>query len=338
MEVNYYEKTPLLHRNFGHRSRGPQFLMKCEFLQPAGSFKIRGISHLIKTSRIEASVKRNAEFAVVSSSGGNAGLAAAVASKIQAVPCSVVVPKSTKKRMVQKIEAAGAEVITVGSHWGEADEFLRTKLMPALREKRVEPLYVHPFDNRTIWEGHSSIIDEVVDQLAAKSISVGRIKAIVCSVGGGGLFSGIIKGLERHGLARHIPVIAVETKGCDVLSKSLEAGHPITLTQITSVATSLGSPYISDFAFEAAQKYGTKSIVLNDAEVLSTCIKFADDYHIVVEPACGASLHLCYNPEILSASLGYELDENDIIITIACGGSCSSYQELISTLNALQNE
>ena len=53
------------------------------------------------------------------------------------------------------------------------------------------PAYDHP----TLWEGHSSLIQEISGQLA------GSLKpdAIVCAVGGGGLLGGVIKGCETVG-------------------------------------------------------------------------------------------------------------------------------------------
>lgn len=336
MEMTYYEKTPLIRQVFNNGKTNSWFYVKHEMLQPGGSFKSRGIGHLIRKSNEEALSEGSGKLAVFSSSGGNAGLAAATACRSMALNCSVVVPKTTKPRMVKKIQSAGAKVIIHGDHWGEADEYLRHELMAQESQHGSKTLYVHPFDNETIWEGHSTIVDEIIEQLKENDISLPRVKALVCSVGGGGLFSGIIKGLERNHLAEKIPVVAVETAGCDVLNKSLKKGSPVTLEKLTSVATSLGSPYIASFAFESFNKYGCKSVVLSDQDVLATCLRYADDYNFIVEPACGASLHLCYHPEILEDILEQKIYEDDIVIIIACGGSCMTYEDLVkasSTLN-----
>ena len=65
--------------------------------------------------------------------------------------------------------------------------------------------------------------------------------AIICSVGGGGLFNGIIRGKTSSALNpdcnsfgwSYTPVFAVETKGCDSLAASLAAGELVTLPAIT---------------------------------------------------------------------------------------------------------
>lgn len=328
LELSYYNKTPLLPRVLATTDGAPRFFLKYEFLQPGGSFKSRGIGYLVKKSYEEARRDGGKSLAVFSSSGGNAGLAAAMAAQTFSINCTVVVPRTTKSRMVEKIRKTGAEVLVYGKHWGMADEYLREVVMKEVDVSKVVPLYVHPFDNPIIWQGHSTIVDEIVAQLKEENVSIDKVKAIVCSVGGGGLYNGIVKGLETHRLADRIPILAVETKGCDVLNKSLNSGKPVVLESLTSVASSLASPYISEKAFENARKYGSKSVLLEDSQVIETCLKFADDAGIVVEPACGASLYSCYHPELLPLCIGKELTEDDVIVVIACGGSAVTYKDL----------
>lgn len=74
---------------------------------------------------------------------------------------------------------------------------------------------------------------------------------IICSVGGGGLFNGIIGGLEGYlqphlsstngSFENKIQVLAVEIKGTDSLAHSLQHGSLQSLPGITSQATSLGA-------------------------------------------------------------------------------------------------
>ncbi|SCU86813.1 LADA_0E00430g1_1 [Lachancea dasiensis] len=334
----HYVRTPLLPKSFNDDSTSPQIYAKLEMLQPGGSFKSRGISHLIEKRKLEAEKDGGRKLAVFTSSGGNAGLAAATAAQSMGLACTVVVPKLTKARMIKKIEKAGATVVVRGDHWGQADSYLREELMVQVQEQGLDALYVHPFDDETIWAGHSTIVDEIVEQLKEQGVPLSKLKGIVCSVGGGGLFSGIIKGLERYGLADSVPVAAVETEGCNVLAKSVAEGAPVVLDKITSVATSLGSPYIAAFAFESAQKYNSKSVVLQDKDVVQTCLQFADDFGFIVEPACGASLHLCYKPELLDDAFGRKssLTRDDVVVVIACGGSCMTYEDMLKLQKVME--
>ena len=330
---NWYYKTPLLRQilNWKTTTELPQIFIKYENLQPGGSFKSRGIGNLISSKLGNGLIKSH----VFSSSGGNAGLAAAVASKQMELPCTVVVPTSTKQRMVQKIKNSGAEVIIRGSHWKEADNYLQQNYIQSFRNDGTsKPLYVHPFDDPKVWEGHSTMVHEIIDNLREQNISVENVRGIVCSVGGGGLFNGIIKGLEDHGLADKIPVIAVETYGCNVLNASLNAGRPVMLDKITSLATSLGSTYIPQGVFENVVRYGAKSLVLEDKDVIETCLRYVSDFGQIVEPACGASIHIGYHSELLEGFLG-KFSKDDLIVIIACGGSSSTFEDLTTASKRL---
>ena len=336
-----YNKTPLL-RKFFQAPKGksaPQFFLKYECLQPSGSFKSRGIGNLILKSATainkSASGKQPHVFA---SSGGNAGYAAATACKTLSLPCTVVVPSATKQRMVEKIRETGAEVIVNGAHWKEADTYLKGNVMNKLDQARVAPIYVHPFDNPLIWEGHSSMVDEMVESLEQQHVALDRVKAIVCSVGGGGLYNGLIQGLERHGLADKVPIVGVETRGCHVFNTSLRLGRVVAFDKINTIATSLGTANISAQTFAYAQKYGTKSVVVDDIDVVETCLKYTQSSNMVTEPACGAAIHLAYHTELLEGALGHKLHADDVVLVIACGGSSNTVGDMEAALARMKQE
>ncbi|CCK69132.1 L-serine/L-threonine ammonia-lyase CHA1 KNAG_0C00180 [Huiozyma naganishii CBS 8797] len=332
-----YNKTPLLRQFFPGKNL-PQLFLKYECLQPSGSFKSRGIGNLIlkNAMRIQKIGERRAH--VFASSGGNAGFAAATACQRLSLPCTVVVPTATKTRMVEKIRNTGAKVIVNGAHWKEADQHLKKTVMSQIDLKTTEPIYVHPFDNPDIWEGHATLVDEIMETLNSQKIQTENVKGIVCSVGGGGLYNGIMQGLEKHGLAEKIPIVGVETRGCHVLNTSLNLNKQIEFEKITSIATSLGTASISKQTFELAKKYNTRSVVVDDSKVIETCLKYTRDFNMVAEPACGAALHLAYNVDILEKALGHSLTPNDVILVIACGGSSNTLKDLEDTLVTLNSK
>ena len=118
------------------------------------------------------------------------------------MPVTIVLPESSAKAVAEAIAARGARVIVHGASWDDAHAYAT-----ALAEER-DAAYVHPFDHPLLWEGHATLIDEVVHDGI-------EFDAVVTSVGGGGLLAGIIEGLRRHGL-HHVPVIAVETVGAEL--------------------------------------------------------------------------------------------------------------------------
>ncbi|MGO7426558.1 pyridoxal-phosphate dependent enzyme, partial [Rhizobium ruizarguesonis] len=142
--------------------------------------------------------------------------------------------------------------------------------------------YVHPFDHPLLWDGHATLIDEVVAKGA-------KFDCVVTSVGGGGLLAGIVEGLKRNGLS-DVPVIAVETEGAASLNASLRANERITLPAITSIANSLGARQVAQHVFDLPKHHPIESVVVSDADAVAACLKFADAQRILVEPACGAAL------------------------------------------------
>jgi L-serine/L-threonine ammonia-lyase len=236
-----------------------------------------------------------------------------------------VVPLSTKPMMIAKLKAAGAhEVIQHGPSWKDADNYLRDVI---LKEDK-NGVYVPPFDHPDIWTGHATVVEEMHRQLTGNGSSMmtngftpQEPDAIICSVGGGGLFAGIMQGLEHVGWT-DVPVIALETKGADSLNASLKAGDLVTLPGITSLATSLGATRVAEQAFKLGQRSNVWSVVLTDAEAAMGCWRLADDQKIMVEMACGVNVALGYQGrERLEEILGKKLSKDSKVVIVLCGGS-----------------
>jgi L-serine/L-threonine ammonia-lyase len=318
------QQTPRL---LNRRSR---IFLKLENLQPSGSFKSRGIGHYLAT-HIKKNGSRDATTHFYCSSGGNAGLACVVAARQLGFLATIVVPMTTKPLMLEKLREAGAkEVIQVGANWKEADTYLRGTLL----EKDKGGVYVPPFDHPDICEGHSSLMHELKQQLADMHNSSSLLNgssnkapdAIICSVGGGGLFNGIMQGLEQIGWSS-TQVVALETVGADSLSAALKAGELVTLPGITSIATSLGATRVAEQTFRLAQCPNARSFVLSDAEAVMGCWRLADDERLLVEPACGVNAALCYNGKLAEA-LGRPVNSDMKVVVVVCGGSNVTLQQL----------
>ncbi len=283
------------------RASGRRVFLKMECYQPVGSFKIRGIGKLCQEH--VASGKRH----LVSSSGGNAGYAAAYAARKLGTPITVFVPTTTKPAAIERITDEKATVKIHGAAWDEADQAARNFV------KEVNGGYISPFDHPTIWAGHSTMIDEVVDQCEKPEV-------IVVAVGGGGLLCGILEGLHRHGWG-NIPVLAVETEGAASFAKSIEAGHLITLPAITTIATSLGAKRVTDKLWDWTQHHKIIPTVVSDQDAIAACKRFADDHRALVEPACGAALSVVYNTLP-------QLGDAKSVLVIVCGGMGISLEQL----------
>lgn len=231
-------------------------------------------------------------------------------------PATIVVPLSTSAYMIDKLRAAGAsDVIQFGESWIDADEHLRSEVMASARQQGQDPVYVPPFDDPVIWEGHASLVEELREQMPEGEAP----DAIICSVGGGGLFCGIMQGLHRHEWESATQVLAVETQGAHSLNFSLQHGVLSTLPCITSKATTLGARTVAPKAFAYAQSPNVTSLVLSDLDAMQGSVQFAEDERIMVELACGVSLALCYDGRLKRALP--QLTPQSKVVVVVCGGA-----------------
>jgi L-serine/L-threonine ammonia-lyase len=281
--------------------------LKLECLQPTATFKLRGLG-LLAQHYAEQGVER-----LVSSSGGNAGLAAAYAGARLGLAVTVLVPSTTPPRMRALLEQQGAEVRVVGEVWDQADAEARRMA----EDRRVG--YVSPFDHPTIWRGHATMIAEAREQLALASDERAP-DAVICAVGGGGLLCGVLEGVTAAGWSE-TPVVAVETEGAASFGAARRAGEPVDIGAITSVATSLGARKVAGEAVAWLGRHPIRDVVVDDGDALRACRRFADDHRLLVEPACGAALAVVYGQ--LPA-----ISECRRVLVIVCGGAGVTLEQL----------
>ena len=293
-------KTPLTESLPLGQSNNARVWLKMEALQPCGSFKLRGVGHAC-----EIYYSRGARR-FISSSGGNSGLAVAYAGRRLGVPVVVFVPETTSQRARDLLALEGADVRVSGSSWAEANQ-------AALALKGLNDAFIHPFDDPLLWEGHATMIDEVVADGVIPD-------AVVLSVGGGGLLSGVDAGLTRNGLAE-VPIYAAETAGMASYQAALQAGKPVSLPVLSGVATSLGARQVCDHAWQISRQRPVLPCIVSDRQAVDACLTFADDHRVVTEPACGAALAVLYSQQLRSAGL------NNILLVV-CGGATATLSSL----------
>lgn len=291
MTTPLHINTPLIE-SAKLSSRGQKVWLKMESLQPAGSFKNRGIG--VACQYYAAKGARR----LVSSSGGNAGIATAYAGSKLNIPVHVVVPENAPQTAINAMGEFGAQVEVHGSTWLEAHAL-------ALSMVDDESILIHPFDDPLLWPGHGSLIDEVIAAGCTPD-------AVVLSVGGGGLLSGVAHGLKQNGLM-DTEIIAVETEGAASLAAAIQAGEPTMLENIETIANTLGAKQVCQQAFDVTRSHKVTSHIVSDRQALSACKQFLDDHRTLVEPACGAALAAVYDRADALA------DKKNILVVV-CGG------------------
>ncbi|MGI9318378.1 MAG: pyridoxal-phosphate dependent enzyme [bacterium] len=274
--------------------------LKMEALQPAGSFKNRGIGHACQ-HYISQGAKR-----LISSSGGNAGIATAYSGQKLGVPVIVIVPESTSTEATDAMRMFGAAVTVHGHSWLEAHQHAESLLDQT-------SVLIHPFDDPLLWPGHATMIDEVLAADCAPD-------AVVLSVGGGGLLSGVAQGLKNHNLEDTL-IVAVETEGAASLAAAMEADELVMLDQISTIANTLGAKQVCANALDVVHSMNVYSHIVSDQQALTACKHFLNDHRILVEPACGAALAAIYDDSAI-------LKDAREILVVVCGGMGVSIAQL----------
>ncbi|XP_036908063.1 serine dehydratase-like isoform X2 [Sturnira hondurensis] len=252
---HFHTVTPLLESWALSQVAGATVFLKCENVQPTGSFKIRGIGHFCQEV-----TKRGCRH-LVCSSGGNAGISAAYCARKLGLPATIVLPESASLQVVRRLQGEGAEVQLAGKVWDEAN--LRAQELA----KRDGWVNVPPFDHPLIWEGHISLVRELKAALGTPP------GALVLAVGGGGLLAGVSAGLVEVGW-QQVPIVAMETRGAHSFNAAIKAGRLVTLPNITSVAKSLGAKTVAAQALACTQELRIISEVVEDREAVGAMQRF----------------------------------------------------------------
>jgi len=289
-----HHRTPLLHSTALSEHTGHEVWLKLESAQPSASFKIRGMGCVAERA-VAAGATR-----LVSSSGGNAGLAIAYAGRQLHIPVLVVVPRRTSALMRDRIAAEGATVLVHGEVWDDAHAH-------AIELAGPGDHLVHPFDHPDVWEGNATLIHEVAESLDPPG-------CVVVSVGGGGLLVGVLQGLREVGWG-HVPVLAVETHGAASLAAAMAARKPTTLSDIRSIALTLGAKRVADEALRQGLAHPVTPVQVSDTAAVDAVERFLDDHRVLVEPACGAALSVVYAKNSLLRGP---------VLTIVCGGAAAT--------------
>jgi threonine dehydratase len=261
----YVVRTPTLPLVRLSADLGLPVVGKFELLQHTGSFKVRGAF-----SRLQRLTETERAAGVVAVSGGNHGLAVAYAARVLGIQASVIMPVTAAPASVAQVRADGAQLIVLGTI-GEA--FAR-----ALAEVETGKVLIHPFDDPAVVTGQGTLALELYEDAP-------EVTDVIASVGGGGMITGVAAALKALNPA--IRIWGVETEGADVMTRSLRAGHPVTLDAVTSIATTLGAPTVAPLTLAGVRELVEEIVVVPDAAAVRGIELLAATAKVITEPATG---------------------------------------------------
>lgn len=271
----HVHKTPLWAlpgRALGLPAGTPEVevLLKLEHLQRSGSFKARGMFNRLLSNTIPAS-------GVIAASGGNAGIATAVAARALGVRAEVFVPSVSSPAKRARLAALGATVVIAGDAYADALDACEA------RQRETGALMTHAYDQPEVVAGAGTLAREVEAQLGAQS--GGPPDSVLVSVGGGGLVAGI-----AAWFAGRTRVIALEPELAPTLYRAREAGAPVDVSVGGIAADSLGARRIGRIAWEIAQRHVAQAELLSDDAIRAAQRFMWTELKLAVEPAAALPL------------------------------------------------
>ncbi len=290
----YVKRTPLEYSESLSTDLGTNVYVKYELFQKTGAFKPRGaFNKILQLSDEERS------RGVVAVSGGNHAQAVAYVSATLNVDAVIVMPDNTPKNYLDATRGYGA---AIDLQPNIAAAFDRVKEYEA--EGRI---FVHPFDDPVIMAGQGTVGLEIVED-------VPDVTDVFVSIGGGGLAGGVAAAFKDHNSA--IRVWGVETDGADAMSRAINAGHPVEMPAITSIAKTLGAPFVSDMTLDIAKDLLESVTVVSDAEAVDALLFIAERLKVITEPAASCTL-------AAARKLKSNFKGASKVVLIFCGGNAT---------------
>lgn len=242
----YIHRTPVMRSRYLSDKTGYDVWLKAELFQRTGSFKPRGM--LARLLHLGAGEKGRG---AITFSAGNAAQGLAYAGGIAGVPTTVVMPQTASPIKAEATRGYGAKVVLHGT---AADAYVRC--MEICKAENL--IFVPSFDDPMLMRGHASLGLEVL-------VDIPDVQAMVIGIGGGGLIGGVV--MAREALGATFKLYGVEPEGAAGMTRSLEAGKPVRLDKVATIADGLGAPFVGDHCFPMVRDHVERVVVLPDSQI-----------------------------------------------------------------------
>lgn len=264
--------TSMDHSRALGRITGSTVHFKCENLQRAGSFKVRGAYvHMASLSEDE-----RAKGVVAASAGNHAQGVALAASKL-GIEARIYMPLGAALPKVQATRDHGATVVLAGNNVDEALE------LASRYAQETGATFIHPFDNAHVVAGQGTVGLEILEQQP-------DVDTVIMSIGGGGLLSGTAVAIKEQARrqGRHINVIGVQAEKAAAYPPSLVAGKPVSLDNVATIADGIAVGRPGDIPFGIIQELCDEVVTVTDDEIAAAIVFLLERSKMVVEPAGAA--------------------------------------------------
>lgn len=263
------EQTPVEQSRALGRMVGADVFLKCENLQRAGSFKVRGA--YVRMAKLTAEERARG---VVAASAGNHAQGVAVAAARLGIKARIYMPLGVALPKLAATRGHGAEVVLHGHNVDEA-------LAEAQRyAEESGAVFVHPFDNADIIAGQGTLGLEILEQIP-------DVDTVVMGVGGGGLLAGVATAVKAKAkeLGREIKVIGVQAENAAAYPPSLAADALVPLKKVSTMADGIAVGRPGQLPFSIIRELVDDVVTVSEDALARALIFLLERAKLVVEPA-----------------------------------------------------
>ena len=289
-------KTSLVFSDTFSQLTGSKVYLKNEFEQKTGSFKLRGAYYKIKNLTEDEKSK-----GVVAASAGNHAQGVALASAMEKINCTIVMPRNASPAKVAATKEYGAEVVLEGKNYDES--WIKAQEIAKTSGAQI----IHAFDDPQIIAAQGVIGLEIMEQLP-------NVDEIYVPIGGGGLAAGILIAVKTKN--PNVKIIGVESKSFPSMKNSLDSGKLETVDGGFTVADGISVRTPGKQTFEIIRDMIDKIVLVDDEEIIKTIFLLMERSKVVVEPAGAAGLAYLVSKK---PSPGKN------VVPILCGGNVDMY-------------
>lgn len=263
--------TPLERSVLLSQQLGCELYLKCDHLQPTGSFKFRGASNKLRLLSDE-----QRQRGVIAASSGNHGQAMALAGKLMGVEVKVYAPETAAAIKLDTIRALGAQVELV------AGDALNAEQAGEKAAQEQGKVYVSPYNDEQVIAGQGTCGMELVEQQP-------DLDAVFVAVGGGGYISGIGSVLQQ--LSPKTQLIACWPENATSMYSALEASHIFPVEEQDTLSDGTAGGVEPDaITFPLCQQLIDRKVLVSEAEIKRAMRQIAASDRWIVEGAAGVAL------------------------------------------------
>jgi threonine dehydratase len=264
-------RTPVITSEAWDRASGHRVFFKCENLQRAGSFKIRGALNKLLT--LTAPERQRG---VVAFSSGNHAQGVALAARIVGTSAVICMPRDAPALKLEATRAWGAEVVFY-DRLTEDRAALAGRI--AAESGRV---LVPPYDDVAVMAGQGTVALELLQEVES-------LDALVTPVGGGGLMAGC--STVARALAPGIAIVGVEAESANDTYLSLRKGERVTIPPPATIADGIRVTSPGELTFPILARNLTDVVLVSEDEIRAALREVVLRARVVVEPtgAVGAA-------------------------------------------------